>query len=311
VSTSESASSNPSTSGDPSTTGDPGDGPSPDPQFLPQPTGPCPDFVEGILLFAPDGRAREAQIWIGPEAETLDGPLVFFWHGMTRSPMDAIGTLGGMGSIDDIKSLGGIVAGPVADPESLANNNYPWFYTGGTTNWSTSMEQPDYDIRLADEILACAIETVGVDTRRIHSLGFSAGANNTMHFSWRRSGYLASVVTYSGARTGDDPLQDPENLFAAAIFHGGETDTFTTGDGSFTISFQDGGNAYYTELTQASHFAFICDHGLGHKSPGQSGGPGLEVAASGWQFLRDHPFGITPDPYANGLPADFPSYCQL
>ena len=30
-----------------------------------------------------------------------------------------------------------------------------------------------------------------------------------------------------------------------------------------------------------------------------------------WQFMKDHPFGVTPEPYANGLPASFPSYCKI
>jgi len=35
----------------------------------------------------------------------------------------------------------------------------------------------------------------------------------------------------------------------------------------------------------------------------------LQTAAI--QFLLDHPFGVTPKPYAGGLPASFPSYCTV
>ena len=50
-------------------------------------------------------------------------------------------------------------------------------------------------------------------------------------------------------------------------------------------------------------FAVDCDHGGGH-----CGAPPEAVAAQ-WQFLKDHPFGVSTDPYADGLPSSFPSYC--
>jgi hypothetical protein len=37
--------------------------------------------------------------------------------------------------------------------------------------------------------------------------------------------------------------------------------------------------------------------------------PAPYIAAQ-WQFLKDHPFGTTVDPYENGLPTSFPSVCQ-
>ena len=29
------------------------------------------------------------------------------------------------------------------------------------------------------------------------------------------------------------------------------------------------------------------------------------------KFFEDHPFGVTPEPYATSLPSSFPSYCAL
>jgi hypothetical protein len=51
-----------------------------------------------------------------------------------------------------------------------------------------------------------------------------------------------------------------------------------------------------------------CDHGGGH-----CGLPLLpaDVANSGWQFMVDHPFGVSPEPYAAGIPATFPKYCKV
>jgi hypothetical protein len=30
-----------------------------------------------------------------------------------------------------------------------------------------------------------------------------------------------------------------------------------------------------------------------------------------WQFFKDHPFGVNPEPYASGLPASFNSICKI
>jgi hypothetical protein len=52
-------------------------------------------------------------------------------------------------------------------------------------------------------------------------------------------------------------------------------------------------------------FVVNCDHGAGHcESP-------PEVIAAQWEFLKAHPFGVTPEPYRGGLPATFPSSCQI
>jgi hypothetical protein len=46
-----------------------------------------------------------------------------------------------------------------------------------------------------------------------------------------------------------------------------------------------------------------CNHG-----GGQCGAPADDVAAQ-WRFCKDHPFGVSPDPYNGVLPSGFPTYC--
>jgi predicted esterase len=258
----------------------------PDPAFMPEATGPCPEFAEGAITVTPDGKARDVQIWISDAAQALDGPLIFYWHGTGGSPVNQPPNALGAENIEAIKAAGGIIAAPHHDP---AAGMFPWFLTTGGTN--------EEDLRVADEVLACAIEKVGIDVRRIHSIGMSAGGLNTTQMSYRRSGYLASVVTYSGGKLGDPPIQDPSNKFAAMIFHGGPTD-------QVVIDFQMVSEAYRDALRDAGHFAFICDHGMGHVIP-------TGAVDSVRQFVADHPFGAVPSPYAGGLPASFPAYCGL
>jgi predicted esterase len=150
---------------------------------------------------------------------------------------------------------------------------------------------------IADEILACAIEQVGIDTTRIHSVGVSAGALQTSFMSYFRSGYLASVVSYSGGATATTD-QDPDNKLAAMVLHGGDGDIFI-------LNFKTQSQNYFNDLISRGRFAMICDHGIGHTIP-------LDIGDDAWRFLQDHPYGVSPPfPYAGGIPGTYPSYCSL
>lgn len=253
--------------------------------YLPKPTGPCPEFMDGTLTFRPAGLpARNVRIWMSDAAKTLNGPLVFYWHGTGSQPAEATTGIGTT-QINSIKALGGIVAAPEHDP---AAGTYPWFYVASTSR--------DDDFRVADEVLACAIQKIGIDVSRIHSMGMSAGGLNTTQMSYRRSGYLASVVTYSGGLVSPIPAQNASNKFAAMIFHGGPSD-------QVVISFQTASQDYANDLKSKSQFAMLCNHGKGHRIP-------TDATAAVWQFLQAHPYGTVPSPYAGGLPASMPAYCQ-
>jgi len=257
----------------------------PSPTFIPKPTGPCPEFQEGTLTFQPAGiPARAVRIWMSDAAKTLDGPLVFYWHGTGSQPTEASTGIGTT-QINAIKAQGGIVAAPAHDPSS---GTFPWFYVTSTSR--------DDDLRVADEVLACAIQKVGINVSRIHSMGMSAGGLNTTQMSYRRSGYIASVATYSGGKVSTIPTQDPTNKFAAMIFHGGASD-------QVVINFQTASQTYSSDLKSKSQFAMLCNHGNGHTIP-------TDARAAVWQFLQAHPFGTVPSPYAGGLPSSMPAYCQ-
>lgn len=258
-------------------------------QFLPKVAGTCPNFLAagsgGKATFAPGGKAREVQLWVTEAAKTQDGPLVFFWHGAGGSPTEASSALSSQ-VVSAITAAGGIVAAPYHDP---AAGQLPWFLALGGS-------QED-DLAVMDEVVACAIKDLGIDQRRIHSVGFSAGAMNTMQAAWRRSGYLASIVAYSGAVIGEPPVQDASNLFPALVTHGGPSD-------KVVISFEETTVAFRAKMKEAGHFTALCAHGKGHTVPS-------DVRASAWKFLQDHPFGTQPSPYAAGLPEGFPGYCEL
>ena len=81
------------------------------------------------------------------------------------------------------------------------------------------------------------------------------------------------------------------------IIHGGSGD-------QVVINFQEQSVNFRNQLVGDGHFAFICNHGGGHRVPS---GIGANIV----QFFFDHPFGTNPSPYAGGLPSTFLSYCRL
>src|SRR6185295_9431247 len=70
--------------------------PKPKAEFLPVASGPCPGFADGagcrkddislICDFTPSGLVtRPVRIWMSDAARSLHGPIVVFWHGLTRT----------------------------------------------------------------------------------------------------------------------------------------------------------------------------------------------------------------------------------
>jgi hypothetical protein len=253
---------------------------------LPLPTGTCPDFKNGTITVNPAGLApRTARVWMTDAAKTKHGPLVFYWYATGSSSAEIPYALGA--TLTAIQDAGGIVIAPTADPNA------------GQFEWYLVSTSKDDDLRVADELVACAEQKVGLDAHHIHSMGMSAGALQTTQMSFLRSSYLASVATYSGGLGGSAPAyQDASNLFAAMIFYGGPTDT------AFNFDFQAASQRYETKLKGDGHFAFLCNHGLGHSIP-------MDAAPSVWAFFQAHAYGTNPSPYAGGLPSGFPSYCAL
>jgi len=264
----------------------------PDMKYLVAATGPCPEFRDGYVTFTPDGVSRRVLLYMSDAAMSSDGPLIFSWHSTLPNPEDTTSWLG-RSVIEEIKQLGGIVAAPTT---GYPRETRPWDNTPmGATN-------TDGDQRLMDEIVACAQAKVGIDLRHIHAVGMSAGGLKTAQVSLRRAGYLASVVVYSGGLTEADtpPDQAPENKLAAMILYGGRTDISPV-DG---IVYTDASQRYLELMRSRGSFAFLCNHGGGHSVPQDS-------QASAWRFMREHPFGTQPSPYANALPSGFLRYCSL
>ncbi len=238
--------------------------------ILPTNTEPCPAIQDGTLSFL----GNNVRIRVSPDAATQNGPLVFAWHGLGSNPDAAIAHLLGPDSqLQQILDMGGMVAAP--------------FGHGNLTEFTAA------DFEVADEIVACARQQVGIDPFQIHSVGFSAGGLQTTYMGTNRSNYIASIVGWSGGFSGPD--QNPDNRVPSLMSHGGPGDFVY-------IPFDQLMEAYLDLIVGEGHFAIMCRHGLGHSVPSA-------IRERTLPFFLDHPFATVPSPYEGGLPVDFPAYC--
>jgi hypothetical protein len=274
------------TGDDPETSGDETGEPPPSPEDLPTSSGACPSFTSGNATFSPTTIApRTVRLWAGDNPQP-GGMLVIYWHAYGSNPAEAEYTLS-TPVIDAILANGGVVAAPYPADDV---GEFPWFVVNNSP-------RPD-DMLVGDEIVACAIEQ-GVDPRRIHATGMSAGGLQTVAYTMARSRYIASVTSFSGGAYTNLPFEDPDNHFAAMIVHGGDNDIF-----GGVVNFKTLSLGWFNQLTDNGNFAFLCDHGGGHTVPS---GYGPSVA----NFFFAHPFGTEPSSYVGGLPSDFPVDCSL
>lgn len=256
------------------------------PMFLPTATGACPPMANlngGVVTLA----GQQVTVWSGDPAKG-PGPLVVYWYATGSNAQEPTFTLG-QAQIAKITGMGGMVVAP--------NKTNAMGKTTGNQVWYTG------DVAVADEAVACAISGQNIDPRRIHTAGYSAGALQATYMWYARSGYLASVLLYSGGDDGVDsaPLQDAAHPPAALVTHGAQ--------GKDTYGGFDFFNASTTlEKTMKKDNAFVidCNDGGAHSDVASR----TKVAPQAIQFFLDHPYGVSPEPYAT-LPTGWPSYCTI
>ena len=239
----------------------------------------CPELKTGSVTVM----GQQVTLWVGTKQAGKKGPLMFYWHGTGTQPDEAVSMLGPV--LDEIQAAGGLVA-------SFSTT------LGTGTNAAVGVWYTD-DFEMADAILACAVAQLDIDTRRIYSAGCSPGGMEAATMAFSRSSYLAGSMPDDGgvlplAHITD--LEDPSHVPSLITAYGGP--------GANLISFEETSTQACQAVKDAGGFAASCKYDAG----GNCGRP-LELLTAQWQFLKDHPFGTTTDPYTSGLPASFPASC--
>lgn len=266
-----------STGGTTSSTG--GNTTDPMPQ-LPAMTGTCPTFTTGTATI---GGLSGISLQVGPK-QNGTGSLLFYWHG-TGSTASEVNRMVPSEVRQEILEQGGII---VSFQSSTG--------TGGDCSGTRTFSKDDFDI--ADLIAACAVQNHGINPRRIYTTGCSAGGLQAGCMGALRSSYIAAAVPNSGGEVMQQPIQDASHVPAVMTMHGGGSDVVI-------VSFATTSATYDKHMKSAGSYVINCNHGGGHCQAPQA------LYSAGWEFMKAHPFGVTPSPYSSGLPTSFPSYCTV
>jgi hypothetical protein len=248
--------------------------------IIPAINGACPTFMAGTSTATVLG---EPATVIAGAMKAGTGSLLFYWYGT--------GKLGDVSFLpqaikDDITAQGGIVFAPTAAKNTGGD-------CSGTGTWGLD------DFLVSDQVAACAVKNYGINPKRIYATGCSAGGLQTGCMAIARSSYIAAVAPNSGGVTiGYPKLQDPMRVPNVITMNGG------TGD-NVIVNFGTTSEGFDNYILKYGGFAVNCIHSSGH-----CGAPAA-LYGSAWQFMKDHPFGTKPSPYANGLPSGFDSTCKI
>lgn len=251
---------------------------------IPEPMGECPTFESGSQTVLD----METEMVVGAMGATK-GPLLFVWHGTGGSGTQGLFQVP-QSVKDDITSRGGIIIAPSDNATTRAGQDVTFFlnvwYDGA-------------DLDYADHLVACAVRDHNIDPRQIYVTGCSAGGLMTGVMALTRSGYVAAAAPNSGGVTAPTwMLGDPNHVPAIIAMHGG------TNDNVF-VNFGDTSRAYGDQMVAAGGFFVECNHMVGHcQAPS-------DLYEKAWDFMKAHPFGVTPEPFAAGLPDDYPDYCAI
>lgn len=247
---------------------------------LPSITGECPSFVTGTVSVA---GLSGISLQVGTK-QSGTGALLFYWHG-TGSTANEVNRLVPASVRQEILDQGGII---VSFQSSLG--------TGGDCSGTSTFSKDDFEV--ADLIAACAVRDHAIDPRRIYTTGCSAGGLQAGCMAALRSSYIAAAAPNSGGEVTRQSIQDPAHIPAVMTMHGGTSDRVIVSFSSTSATFDE-------HMDSAGGFVVNCDHGGGHCAAPS------ELYSAAWDFMKAHPFGVEPEPFAAGLPESFPSYCAI
>lgn len=265
--------SSPTGAGGASTGPDAKDGP-----VIPQLTADCPTFEDGTVTFM--GLAG-VQIAAGAKPAAATAPMVVYWHG-TGSNSGEFSLLAGP-VLSGVKAQGGVLV-------SFQGT------TGGDLYSGTNIFG-EADLKLVDQLVACAVRDHNVNPRQIFTMGCSAGGLMAASMAALRSSYVAAASPNSGGWVKTPTFQDSHTP-ALMTVHG------AMGKDVVIVDFAQRSAIADAAFKMQGSFVIDCDTGGGH-----CGGGGLAGAA--WEFFQKHPFGVSPEPWTT-LPADFPmDQCKI
>jgi hypothetical protein len=248
--------------------------------MLPAVSGTCPTIPQNANATSLTFAGEPVSVYTG---SGTGGALVLYWYFTGGNASDVVLEFG-QAQISAVTAQGGMVASFAASNGQGTNTGDGVWFTG--------------DFNTADQVVACAIQQLHINTRRIFTTGGSAGALQAAWMAYARSGYIAAAAPISGGILVAPALQDPSNVPSAMAIHG------APGVDVVVLDFAQASATYEADIAKRGGFSLDCNTGGGHIS-----GP-PQISPAIWQFFEDHPFKVSPQPYPP-IPSVYPSYCQI
>jgi len=272
----------------------------------------CNSIATGTSTLVVNGTTRQFEVQL-PTNTSANTALLFLWHGFNQQASTFASTV-----VYDVPSGQWVAFDPNAFPMPLmivAPDDTGLFVVGPAGNvgldWDIEPKNPPVDFPFFEAMLQCIEQQFTVDTTRIYSFGFSAGAVFTDLLSAEYPHLFAATISESGAWFNDPaeqqlvlvnntipflkwdwPAFDPADKGNVLLTHGGPNDFATI------ISLQNANEDALPFLYDNDRTVVECTHNFGHTLE-----PDLTQGMI-YEYLWDHQLGQPP---LMALPSDFPT----
>jgi len=257
----------------------------PEPELPPAPPSPsagaCPELSAGTNTIMSNGIERRFELFL---PQTVDAPsLLFMWHGAGDNPGNFSRAFGAASIATNYDTI-------VVVPYATGHFAFEWGFGPG--------DDASSDQALFDDALSCIVDQYDVDTTRVYTTGFSAGALWSTSLLVHRSEYFAAVLLLSGGTGTIVRYATPARRVPVLATHGGPTDQV------LIVKFDEITETMADQLTDDGHTVVVCAHGLGHRVPQDTGIWGVS-------FLFEHAYSDAPLDEGSLRSARYPDYCEL
>jgi len=272
----------------------------------------CNPIVNGTSTLVVNGATRQFEVQL-PADTSSSMALLFLWHGWNQQAATFASQV-----VYDVPSGQWVPFDPNAFPMPLlivAPDDTGLFVVGVAGNvgldWDIEPKNPPVDFPFFEAMLQCIQEQFTLDTTRVYSFGFSAGAVFTDLLSAEYPHLFAATISESGAWFNDPaeqqqvlvnnaipfikwdwPAFNPADKGNVLLSHGGPNDFATI------ISLENANQEALPFLNANDRTVVECKHNFGHTLE-----PDLTQGMI-YEYLWDHQLGGPP---LAGLPADFPT----
>ena len=261
--------------------------PDPTPEPTPEPRqgpdysmGSCPELVQGWNLdFSSGDDERSFRLELPDDPQ--GAPLVFAWHWMGGQADQIVDWL----DLDEMaREEGFVLVAPASN--------------GSTFEWGFLLPPDDNpDLLFFEDMLSCLWQQYDIDLDRVYATGMSAGGLWTSYLTEHEAQWLTATAPMSGGVVVGSYVA-PTRRIPVLLTWGGESDQLDIMD------FNENNLYFSEELRADGHFVAHCVHDEGHDIP-------PEIVPFLWDFFDAHPQAEGDEPYASGLPDDYPDYCYV